>query len=454
MEAVHLISLGCPKNTADSELMLGALVRAGFEITADPERAQVLLVNTCAFIEAAKKESIDAILAAAEVKKNGDGKRLVVAGCLSQRYGVELRDQFPEVDVFVGTGDFLRLPELLRRSERPELRPIPYSGAAHLLPRAEAPRIRTGDPFSAYLKVSEGCDHRCAFCIIPKIRGRHESRALGDIAQEARMLADSGVRELNLIAQDLTAYGRDLNPRTSLAELLEGLAGVDGIRWIRLLYCYPNFVTDELLAAIAGIEKVVKYIDIPLQHADDAVLHAMRRERSPDGLRRVLDRIRAAIPDVTIRTSFIVGFPGESEAAFANLLAFVREQRFDRVGVFTYSREENTAAFAYGGQIPESVKRRRRGELMEAAAEISLEKNQAMLGREVEVFVEGAAPGRTKRLRARTASQAPEIDGFVVLDGEAEPGEFVTAHIERASTYDLFGRITNIAERQEASSNA
>jgi ribosomal protein S12 methylthiotransferase len=441
MESVHLISLGCPKNTADSELMLGALVRAGFEVTMDPQQAQVLLVNTCAFIEPAKKESIDAILGAAEVKKNGAGKRLVVAGCLSQRYGSELREQFPEVDIFVGTGNFLDLPELLRRSERPELRPIPYTGAAHLLPSAEAPRIRTGDPFNAYLKVSEGCDHRCAFCIIPRIRGRHESRPLDDVVQEAMRLAASGVREINLIAQDLTAYGRDLKPRASLAALLRRLAPIDGIRWIRLLYCYPNFVTDELLAAIASLEKVVNYIDMPLQHADDAMLRAMKRERSADALRRLLERVRAAIPGVALRTSFIVGFPGETDAAFAALVDFVREQKFDRVGVFTYSREENTAAYGLADQVSEGVKRRRRAELMEVAAEISLEKNRGLVGREIEVMVEGAAPGRATRLRARTSAQAPEIDGMVLLSGEAEPGEIVRARIERATTYDLHGRI-------------
>ena len=441
MESVHLISLGCPKNTADSELMLGALVRAGFEVTMDPQQAQVLLVNTCAFIEPAKKESIDAILGAAEVKKNGAGKRLVVAGCLSQRYGSELREQFPEVDIFVGTGNFLDLPELLRRSERPELRPIPYTGAAHLLPSAEAPRIRTGDPFSAYLKVSEGCDHRCAFCIIPRIRGRHESRPLEDVVQEATRLAASGVRGINLIAQDLTAYGRDLKPRASLAALLRRLAPIDGIRWIRLLYCYPNFVTDELLAAIASLEKVVNYIDMPLQHADDAMLRAMKRERSADALRRLLERVRAAIPGVALRTSFIVGFPGETDAAFAALVDFVREQKFDRVGVFTYSREENTAAYGLADQVSEGVKRRRRAELMEVAAEISLEKNRGLVGREIEVMVEGAAPGRATRLRARTSAQAPEIDGMVLLSGEAEPGEIVRARIERATTYDLHGRI-------------
>ena len=441
MEAVHLISLGCPKNTADSELMLGALVRAGYEVTLDPERAQVLLVNTCAFIEPAKKESIDAILAAAEVKRGGADKRLVVAGCLSQRYGRELREQFPEVDIFVGTGDFLALPELLRRTERPELRPIPYPGAAHLLPRADAPRVRTGNPFSAYMKVSEGCDHRCAFCIIPRIRGRHESRPLEDLIEEARRLAQSGVHELNLIAQDLTAYGRDLQPRTSLAALLHRLASVEGIRWVRLLYCYPNFVTDELLSAVARVDTVVKYIDMPLQHADDAILRSMRRERSADGLRRLLDRVRERIPGVTLRTSFIVGFPGETESAFANLVDFVHEQQFDRVGVFTYSREENTSAYDLADQVPESVKRRRRAALMETAAEISLARNRGLVGRELEVMVEGEMPGRATRLRARTAAQAPEIDGMCLLKGEALPGEIVRARIERASTYDLHGQI-------------
>jgi len=445
MEAVHLISLGCPKNTADSELMLGALVRAGFEVTMDPQQAQVLLVNTCAFIEPAKKESIDAILAAAEVKKNGAGKRLVVAGCLSQRYGSELREQFPEVDIFVGTGNFLDLPELLRRSERPELRPIPYTGAAHLLPSAGAPRVRTGDPFSAYLKVSEGCDHRCAFCIIPKIRGRHESRPLDDLVEEARRLAANGVREINLIAQDLTAYGRDLDAPSSLAQLLRELSTVDELRWIRLLYCYPNFVTADLLDAIAELPKVVKYIDMPLQHAADAILRAMRRERSGAALVKLLERVRERIPGVVLRTSFIVGFPGETDAAFEQLMDFVRTEKFDRVGVFTYSREENTAAYDLPDQVPERVKRARRAHLMATQAEISLAKNRGLVGREVEVLVEGPMPGRSTRLRARTSGQAPEIDGSVFLAGEAEAGEFVRARIDKALSYDLHATIAGEA---------
>jgi ribosomal protein S12 methylthiotransferase len=451
MEKVHLLSLGCPKNLADSELMLGALVGAGFEVTLDPNEAQVLVVNTCAFIESAKKESIDAILEAAEIKKTSAGKRLVVAGCLSQRYGAQLREQLPEVDVFVGTGNFLELPELLRRTETPEARPIPYAGAAHLLPSRTAPRIKTGDFFSAYLKVSEGCDHRCAFCIIPKIRGRHESRPVINLVAEARKLAASGVRELNLIAQDLTAYGRDLEPRSSLAALLYALNDVEGLRWIRLLYCYPNFVTDELLDAVASLPKVAKYIDIPLQHADDAILRAMRRERSAAGLRKVLERIRTRVPAVALRTSFIVGFPGESEAAFERLEDFVREQEFDRVGVFTYSREENTAAHDLPGQVPERIKRQRRARLMQTQAEIALRKNRAMLGREVEVLVEGPVPGRSTRMRGRTQAQAPEIDGSVFFTGEALAGEFVRVRVDRALTYDLSGRVTAETEEKMAS---
>jgi ribosomal protein S12 methylthiotransferase len=445
MERVHLLTLGCPKNLADSELMLGALTSAGFEITLDPEEAQVLLVNTCAFIEAAKKESIDAILEAAETKKRGAGKRLVVAGCLSQRYATELAATMPEVDVFVGTGNFLDLPELLRRTESPENRPIPYAGAAHLLPTAEIPRIKTGDFFTSYLKISEGCNHKCAFCIIPKIRGLHESRPLADLVAEARNLAAGGVRELNLIAQDLTAYGRDLDSPSSLAALLRELSTVDELRWIRLLYCYPNFVSAELLDAIAELPRVVKYIDMPLQHADDAMLRAMRRERSGAALVKLLDRIRTRIPGVVLRTSFIVGFPGETDAAFERLQDFVRSEKFDRVGVFTYSREENTSAYDMADQVPERVKRARRSELMTTQSEISLNKNRDLVGREMEVLVEGPMPGRATRLRGRTSGQAPEIDGSVFLAGDAEAGEFVRARIDKALSYDLHATVAGAA---------
>jgi ribosomal protein S12 methylthiotransferase len=441
MEKVHVLTLGCPKNLADSELMLGALVRAGFEITLNPDDAQVLLVNTCAFIEAAKKESLDAILDAAETKRRGHGRRLVVAGCLAQRYGEELKTSMPEVDVFVGTGNFLDLPELLRRTETPEHRAIAYAGAAHLLPTADMARVKTGAFFTSYLKISEGCNHKCAFCIIPKIRGLHESRPVADLVAEARQLGEQGVRELNLIAQDLTAYGRDLDPPASLAVLLRELAKVEQIRWIRLLYCYPNFVTDELLDAIAELPNVAKYVDIPLQHGDDTILRAMRRERSAASLHRILERIRNRIPGVAIRTSFIVGFPGETDAAFGRLKEFVREEQFDRMGVFTYSREDNTAAHDLTDQVPERIKRARRAELMETQSVISLKKNRGLIGRELEVLVEGPMAGRATRLRGRTSSQAPEIDGAVFLSGEAEPGEFVRARVDRALSYDLQARV-------------
>ncbi len=322
-----------------------------------------------------------------------------------------------------------------------ENRPIPSAGAAHLLPDAAAPRVRLGEYFTSYLKISEGCNHSCAFCIIPKIRGRHESRPVGNLVAQARQLASDGVRELNLIAQDLTAYGRDLRPAVSLAKLLRELATVAGIRWIRLLYCYPNFVTDELLDTVAELPQVVKYIDIPLQHADDAILRAMRRERSGAALRRLLERVRTRIPGVALRTSFIVGFPGETDAAFDRLVDFVRAEQFDRLGVFTYSREENTAAFEMAGQVPERVKRARRAELMRMQAEISLKKNRDLVGRELEVLVEGPMPGRATRMRGRTSGQAPDIDGAVFLAGDAEPGEFVRARIEKALSYDLQGRV-------------
>ncbi len=441
MEKVHLLTLGCPKNLVDSELMLGALSRAGFEITLDPGEAQVLVVNTCAFIESAKKESIDAILEAASRKNGSADKRLVVAGCLSQRYSQELTELLPEVDIFVGTGNFMELPELLRRTERPESRAVPYPGAAHVLPARSESRIPTGPFFSTYLKISEGCDHRCAFCIIPKIRGKHESRPVDDLIAETRELVKSGVRELNLIAQDLTAYGRDLNSKSSLAELLRELSKVEDLHWIRLLYCYPNFVTDELLDAIAALHPVAKYIDMPLQHADDAMLRSMKRERSGAALSRLLDKIRTRIPDVVLRTSFIVGFPGETDEAFDRLLNFVEQEQFDRLGVFTYSQEENTAAYQMADQVPERIKRERRSRLMEMQAGISLQKNRAMVGKEVEVLVEGTMPGRVKRLKGRMAGQAPEIDGMVILNGSAEPGEFVQARIEKALTYDLHAEV-------------
>ena len=437
---VHLSSLGCPKNQVDAEVMLGKLVAEGYEITLDPEAADVLIVNTCSFIQPAKEESIEAILEMARYKADGGSRRLVVTGCLAERYGRELVGEMPEVDAFVGTGDFLRLPSVLADLERsPAAGPIHYVGAQHVLPDARVPRILTGQPFSAYLKVSEGCDHRCAFCIIPKIRGRHESRPLDDLVAEAETLAVQGVREINLIAQDLTAYGRDLRERSSLAELVRRLARVDGIDWIRLLYCYPNFVTAELLDAIAEEPKICSYVDMPLQHGSDRMLRAMRRERSAESLLRLVDRVRQRIPDVTLRSSFIVGFPGETDEDFAALCRFVETIAFERVGVFRYSQEENTAAAGLSGQVDEATKDERWHRLMDLQRGIARRKNTAWVGRSVPVLVCGT--DEHGRWYGRSAAQAPEIDGVVFLEPESfEIGELAELEIVRATDYDLFGR--------------
>ncbi len=434
---VFLQSLGCPKNLVDSELMLGLIAREGAEIVLAPEAADVLVVNTCGFIGDAKKESIDAILDLARIKAADPTKRLVVTGCLVQRYGGELQAALPEVDAFLGTGDFVRLPAVL--AERRPADATSYGGAAHVLPHVSLPRLRTGHFFSTYLKVSEGCDHSCSFCIIPKIRGRHESRPLASVLAEAEALVADGVIELNLIAQDLTAYGRDLRKRTSLSQLLHALARLDGLRWIRLLYTYPRYVTDALLETIANEEKICPYIDMPLQHVSDRMLRSMRRERDGAALRRLIRRIRKRIPGVAIRTAFIVGFPGETDGDFAELLQFVTETRFERVGVFRYSREEGTAAAALPHHVPEAVKRRRFDALMRAQAVIAAELNQRLIGSEQAVLVCGE--DERGRLYGRLSSQAPEIDGVVYLDGQAVPGTIAPVRVTAASTYDLQAEI-------------
>ena len=437
---VHLSSLGCPKNQVDAEVMLGRLVAQGYEVTLDPSEADVLVVNTCSFIQPAKEESIETILEMARFKGSGEGKRLLVAGCLAERYGKELPEELPEVDAFVGTGDFLRIAGVLEELDRPRgAGPIAYVGAQHVLPDAKVPRILTEPSYSAYVKVSEGCNHRCAFCIIPKIRGPHESRPVDDVVAEVDGLAAQGVREVNLIAQDLTAYGRDLGERTTLAALLRRVAAVDGVDWIRLLYCYPNYVSGELLDTIAEEPKVCRYIDMPLQHASDRMLRAMRRERSGDALRRLIERVRGRLSDVTLRTSFIVGFPGETEGDFDELCRFVREIEFDRVGVFRYSCEEGTEAGEMADQIDEEVKEDRWHRLMRLQREISLRKNQRWVDRVVPLL--GCGEDESGRRYGRTAAQAPEIDGVVHFHGAPlDPGELAPVRIVSASAYDLVGR--------------
>jgi len=436
---VHLLTLGCPKNQVDSELMLGVLTRGGHELVLDPESADVLVVNTCAFIGPAKEESIDAILEAARVKAGREGRRLVVTGCLAQRYADDLATSLPEVDVFVGTGDLTRIAEAVEAP--PADAPVVYRGAQHVLPpHGVSPRVRTGAWWSAYLKVSEGCDHTCSFCIIPKIRGRHESRGVEDLIAEAEHLAADGTIELNLIAQDLTAYGRDLPGDVSLATLLRALAiRVPAVRWLRLLYAYPSSVTDQLLEVMATEPAVCRYLDMPLQHIADGMLRAMRRERSARAIRELVARIRAAVPGITLRSSFIVGFPGESDDDVRALCDFLEEARFERVGVFRYSKEENTHAATLPGHLPERTKRERYERVMETQARVAARLARAHVGREVDVLVEDeAAPGL---LVGRTSTQAPEIDGTITVRGDASPGDLVRVRVTDTDVYDLRGQI-------------
>ncbi len=435
-KTVYMVNLGCPKNLVDGEVMLGLLAREGYQLSLDPERADVLMVNTCSFINEAKEESIDTILELSRYKEHSPTKQLIVTGCLAQRYGQELRESLPEVDVFVGTGEFVRITEILRQKRALLDGPMTYIGAAHVLPDHMTPRIATTPFYSAYLKVAEGCNHKCAFCIIPKIRGLQESRAIDSLVTEAEALAAQGVRELNLIAQDLTAYGRERRDGTTLLALLRALCRVEGIAWIRLLYCYPNYLDEPLLRCIAEEEKICSYLDMPLQHISDRILRAMRREKSGDGIRRLLDRIRSHIPEVVLRTSFIVGFPGEQEEDFRQLLDFVSQAAIDHVGVFRYSQEEGTTAGVMADQVPEDLKQERWQRLMERQVQVVRRKNLSLVGSEQDMLVcDTDAQGR---LWGRTRGQAPEIDGVVFLPHvRAESGEIIAGRITGVSGYDL-----------------
>ncbi len=435
-----LLSLGCPKNLVDGEVMLGRLRGAGYELVADARQADVVVVNTCAFIDRAKQESVDAILEMAREKESGRAKRLVVTGCLSQRYDEELRREIPEIDASLGTG---QVEDIVRA----------VSGDATSLADAgpglptwvydhTAPRVLSTPPWLAYVKISEGCDYTCSFCIIPTLRGKHRSRNVEDVVAEVRALAARGVREIVLVAQDSTRFGLDHGIRDGLAYLLRRLGRVEGIRWIRILYAYPATLSDPILDAIASEEKVVKYVDIPLQHASEPVLKRMKRPTGKGNLLGMIERIRQRVPAVAIRTSFIVGFPGETEADFAELLAFVESGQFESVGVFTYSDEEGTGSFELPGRVPAKVKERRRQRLMSVQKRISTRRNRALVGERLEVLVEGTHDDTDLLLRGRAATQAPEIDGQVLInDGTAVPGSFVTCEVTEAHPYDLVARI-------------
>jgi ribosomal protein S12 methylthiotransferase len=429
---VSIVSLGCSKNLVDSELILGSLKRAGYEISSE-EEADVIIVNTCGFIGDAKRESISTIIELSEYKRSGRCEKLIVTGCLVERYADELRREIPEVDSFWGTGNLLKIGEVLKREKLKRV----YKSPPGTIYDPDTPRVLTTPSHTAYVKVSEGCSRTCSFCIIPKMRGRMKSRPVDSIVREARNLADLGVREINLIAQDMTSYGRDIG--TDLETLLGELVKVD-IKWIRIHYCYPWGFTDQLVKLISEEEKILPYIDMPLQHINDRILRLMDRKTTGRRIREIIHKLRAEIDGLVLRTTFIVGFPGETEDEFGELLDFVEEVRFDRVGAFKYSQEEGTRAAEMPCQIPEEVKEERYERLMEVQSEVSLNKNRALIGTLQEGFIEGVENGSYV---ARISSQAPEVDGvtYVKRDRRLRTGDLVNIRITDADIYDLFGEI-------------
>jgi len=439
---VGLVQLGCAKNQVDGEEMLGALSGTrgqAVQFVADKADADVLIVNTCGFIGPAKEESIAAILDAVKRKERGQVSKVIVTGCLAQRYGANLAKEIPEVDAFLGIESAPSVGNVVFGARPRQINLVEQ--VADKYPLIPQTRLRaTATPWTAYLKVSEGCDHTCTFCAIPGIRGRHRSKSIERLVAEARQLAASGARELNLVAQDTTAYGMDLYGRLALPELLRALADVDGIQWLRLLYCYPTMVRQPLIDALRELPQVIPYIDMPLQHGDDTMLKAMKRGGSVEQYKRLFGRMREALPDLALRTTFLVGFPGETDAQFENLLDFVREMRFDRVGVFTYSAEEDTPAFDLPDAVPARVMRQRRDALMAAQQPLSLANNQKWLGRTLDVLIESrrGAEGRTDAV-GRSFRDAPEIDGTVMVRGcDAAPGTTVPARVTEAEPYDLY----------------
>ena len=445
---IGFVSLGCPKNLVDSEVMLGMAEKEGHEITADASQADVLVVNTCAFIDRAKQESIDTILEMAELKKQAAGRKLIVTGCLAERYRDELKKEIPEIDAIYGTGEVPDFVQGLAPGVKPLLlhRKPPVFGIdlPNYIYDADTPRKRVTPGHYAYIKIAEGCDYKCAFCIIPKMRGHYRSRPIESIVQEARQLAAQGVKELLLISQDTTFYGIDRGERGALPKLLRALNEVDGIEWIRLLYLYPTTINDEVIDAIADLDKVVKYIDVPLQHASDAVLKRMKRPGTRQSYERLLDNIRTRIPNVALRTTFIVGFPGESAEDFAELESFIDAMRFDHVGVFTYSHEEGTTAFDLKDDVPAATKKKRQDRLMARQRDIVAARQQSRLGEKTRLVVDGRSSEHELVLQGRLPGQAPEIDPVVYLT-DCDPsaiakGAFIDVEIVGAQDYDLVAR--------------
>lgn len=436
-----LISLGCSKNLVDSEHLIGMLVaRKGFEITNNIEEADVALINTCGFIGDAKEESIQTILEIGQYKTTGKLKKLIVAGCLAQRYAQEIIDEMPEVDAVIGTGDIDKIEKIV--DEIFQDKKVVESESLNFLANAATERILTTNPHTAYLKIAEGCDRKCAYCIIPQLRGKLRSRSIEDIVAEAEALAAAGVRELNLLAQETTEYGIDLYGKKALPDLLRELVKVEGIQWIRCYYMFPNSITDELIEVIKEEPKVCNYFDVPIQHISDEILRNMGRAKSGDYIKSILNRIRTEIPEATIRTTVIVGFPGETEDQFEELKEFAKEFKFDYMGVFKYSREEGTRAHEMENQVDEEIKQRRWAELTNLQSEIAEAKNRELLGTVVDVMIDGISSESEHMLEGRTMGQALEIDGKVLTnDGTAKQGEIVKVKLEQNFDYDFVGPI-------------
>jgi ribosomal protein S12 methylthiotransferase len=440
---VGFVNLGCTKNQVDSEIMLGTLAADGFELTGNPTKAEVVIINTCGFIEEAKQESIDAILEHAKLKESGACRVLIAAGCLAQRYQGDLLKELPELDGVVGTGEFGKIADICRDLLTPRLRHqrLWISQPPYLYDEM-APRLRLGGSHSAYVKIAEGCNRNCAFCAIPLMRGKQRSRPVESIAAEVRRLAQEGVKEINLISQDTVNYGVDLGLRHGLAALLRELVKVDGLRWIRPFYLYPQQVTDELLDLYAGEERIAKYIDMPLQHINSVMLKRMHRLGDRRAIETLVERIRSRIPGVAFRTAFIVGFPGETDHVFTELRRYVEQAEFDRMAVFLYSDEEGTPAVHLGDKVDHAVMQERRNELLAVQEAIAAAKNAERIGSTLDVMVDGPAEESERLLEGRHEGLAPEIDGVVYLEGQsAKPGDFVKVDITEATTYDLTGRV-------------
>jgi len=453
---IHFVSLGCPKNRVDTEVMLGVSGESGFRLTDDPSSAEVIVVNTCGFIGEAKKESIETIFELSEMKKHGACKKLVVTGCLSQRYSAQLEAEMAEVDHFLGSSDMLKLRKVLEGDAERML----VGNPADWVVRASDPRVVSDSKVSAYVKIAEGCNRTCAFCTIPEFRGKQRSRTEDDVAREAEQLAAQGIVELNLISQDTISYGRDLGPRASrdpvakkgaLARLVERVADTKGVRWVRLFYLYPETLDEALIDLLASHPRVVPYVDMPLQHAADAMLRRMRRGHGKDRQKRVVERLRASIPGLSFRTAFIVGHPGETDAEFDELCEFVEWARFEHVGVFRFSDEESAQTYGMSGKVKPLVAANRYRRLMSLQRKIARAANARLVGTELDVLVEGPSEEHDLVLEGRHAGQAPGIDGKVFLSGgEASPGEIRRVRIDQASDYDLVGELADDADRAGA----